>query len=100
MDVFLPWLFLFLGAFGRILLPFLYERRDNPDLKWEWRYVYGQAISLIIFVLVLPVLVDNLAGIVDLELQQAFLVGYGAAAFGRLGDKRISEVVEVVRNGR
>lgn len=88
-----PWVFLFLGAIGRIFLPFLIERRDNPDLHWEWRYVYGQLISLAIFVLVLPVLVDDLANVGQLDLQYAWLVGYGAASFGRLTAKG----VEVVR---
>ena len=83
----LPWLMLRLGAVARIILPFLIARRDDPSLSWEWRLVWPQLLSIGIFVLILPFLVDDLAGVSDLDLQYAWLVGYGAAAFGRLADK-------------
>ena len=91
----LPWLMLLLGAVARIFLPFLIARRDDPSLSWEWRYVWPQLLSIGIFVLLLPLLVDDLAGMADLDLQYAWLVGYGAASFGRLAQQG----VEVVRNG-
>lgn len=96
--MYLPWLMLLLGAVARIFLPFLMKLRNTPDLSWtdfDMRYIWPQLISLVIFVLVLPVLVSDLAGIGGLALQEAFLIGYGAAAFGRLADNGI----EVVRNG-
>jgi hypothetical protein len=89
-----------LGAIAQIFLPFLIARRDDPNLKWEWKHIYPKLISVAIFVLVLPVLVDDLAGISDLALQQAFLYGYGAASFGRLAVNGGGAVVEAVRNGR
>ena len=91
----LPWLMLLLGAVARIFLPFLIARRDDPSLSWEWPYVWPQVLSVAIFVLILPVLVDDLANVSELELQYAWLVGYGAASFGRLAQQG----VEVVRNG-
>ena len=85
---YLSWLLLFLGAIACIFLPFLIARRDDPSLSWAWRpYVWPKVLSVLIFVLVLPVLVSDLAGIGDLALQEAFLVGYGAASFGDLGRK-------------
>ena len=97
----LPWLLLLLGAVACIFLPFLIARRDDPTLSWAWMpYVWTKVLSVLIFVLVLPVLVSDLAGISDLALQEAFLVGYGAASFGDLGRKGGGAIVEVVRNGR
>jgi hypothetical protein len=91
----LPWILLLLGAAARIFLPFLIARRDDPSLSWEWRYVWPQLLSLGIFILILPLLVDDLASVSELDLQYAWLVGYGAASFGRLADRGI----DVARNG-
>ena len=84
---YLPWLLLFLGAIARICLPFLIARRDDPSLSWDWKYVWPQVLSVLIFILILPLLVDDLAGVSDLDLQYAWLVGYGAASFGRLAQQ-------------
>ena len=92
----LLWLLLLLGAVARIFLPFLIARRDDPSLSWEWRYVWPQLLSLGIFVLLLPLLVDDLANVGELDAQYAWLVGYGAASFGRLAQQG----GEVLRNGR
>jgi len=92
----LPWLLLLLGAVARIFLPFLIARRDDPSLSWEWKYVWPQLLSLGIFVLLLPLLVDDLANVGELDAQYAWLVGYGAASFGRLAQQG----GEVLRNGR
>ena len=92
----LPWLLLLLGAVARIFLPFLIARRDDPSLSWEWRFVWPQLLSLGIFVLLLPLLVDDLANVGELDAQYAWLVGYGAASFGRLAQQG----GEVLRNGR
>jgi len=88
----LAWLLLLLGGLSRVLLPFLLERRDNPELSWDWRYLWPQLLSFIIFVLLLPLLVDDLASIGALDPQNAWLVGYGAASFGRLA-QRGTEVI-------
>lgn len=93
---YLPWIMLLLGAVARIFLPFLIERRNDPSLSWDWRYVWPQVLSVGIFVLLLPMLVDDLANVSNLDLQYAWLVGYGAASFGRLADKGVL----AVRNGR
>ena len=85
----LPWAFLLIGAVARIFLPFLIARRDDPTLSWSWRFVWPQVLSVGIFILVLPLLVDSLTGVSELDLQYAWLVGYGAASFGRLADKGI-----------
>ena len=92
----LPWLLLLLGAVARIFLPFLIARRDDPSLSWEWKYVWPQLLSLGIFVLLLSLLVDDLANVGELDAQYAWLVGYGAASFGRLAQQG----GEVLRNGR
>ena len=84
---YLPWLLLLLGAVARIILPFLIARRDDPDLKWSWKFVYPQVLSLGIFVLLLPLLIDDLESVGELNPQNAWLVGYGAASFGRLTAK-------------
>ena len=67
----LPWLLLLVGAVARIFLPFLIARRDDPSLSWEWRYVWPQLLSLGIFVLLLPLLVDDLANVGELDAQYA-----------------------------
>ena len=86
----LPWIFLLVGAVARIFLPFLIARRDDPSLEWSWRLVWPQVLSVGIFILVLPLLVSDLASVGELELQYAWLVGYGAASFGRLADKGVA----------
>ena len=72
----LPWLLLLLGAVARIFLPFLIARRDDPDLQWAWRLVIPQLLSLAIFALLLPLLVDDLKSVSDLDLQYAWSVSY------------------------
>jgi hypothetical protein len=98
--ILVPWIFLFLGAIARIFLPFLIARRDDPSLSWDWQYVWPQVLSVLIFILILPLLVDDLAGVGDLDWQFAWLVGYGAASFGRLSAKGGHAIVMAVRNGR
>jgi len=92
---YLSWIMLFVGALARVFLPFLLARRDDPNLSWEWHYLWPQLLSFGIFVLLLPLLVDNLASIKELDPQTSWLVGYGAASFGRLADKGFTSL----RNG-
>ena len=84
---FVPWALMFLGIASRIFVPWLIERRDDPSLSWQWSYVWPQLVSFVVMALMLPVLVSDLADISTLELQFAFLVGWGAADVGNAGRK-------------
>lgn len=82
-----PWVLLTVGLAARIIVPFLLERRDDPTLGWDWKYVWPQLISFAIIALMLPVIIPNLESIVDLDLQAAFLVGWAAGDIGNVGRK-------------
>jgi len=82
-----PWVLLVTGIFARILVPFLIERRENPSLTWDMKYVWPQIISFVIIVLMLPVIIPDLEGISSLAFQAAFLVGWAAGDIGNVGRK-------------
>lgn len=81
------WSLLFVGETARIVVPFLLERRENPDLSWDMKYVWPMVISFVIISLMLPVIVPNLESIADLDYQAAFLVGWAAGDIGNVGRK-------------
>lgn len=81
------WILLFVGILARIIVPFLVERREEPELSWDMKYVWPQVISFIIIALMLPVIVPNLESIADLTYQVAFLAGWAAGDIGNVGRK-------------
>lgn len=81
------WALLTVGMAARIIVPFLLERREDPTLSWDWKYVWPQLISFVIIALMLPVIVPDLKGIASLDLQAAFLVGWAAGDIGNIGRK-------------
>lgn len=84
------WILLGTGILARIVVPFLVARRETPDLSWEWKYVWPQAIGFVIIALMLPVIVPDLDSISNLDLQAAFLVGWAAGDIGNVGRKVLS----------
>jgi hypothetical protein len=88
----LPWFLLILGIIARILVPWLIARREDPTLPWSWHYVWPQLVSFVVIVLMLPLMVSDLAQVSHLELQFAFLVGWGAADVGNTGRKLLNGV--------
>jgi hypothetical protein len=85
------WSLLTVGVLARIVVPFLMERRENPSLSWDWKYVWPQIISFVIIALMLPVIVPNLESIADLDYQAAFLVGWAAGDIGNVGRKFLTK---------
>lgn len=81
------WILLTVGTLARVIVPFLIERRENPQLGWDMKYVWPQIISFVIIALMLPVIVPNLESISSLDLQAAFLVGWAAGDIGNMGRK-------------
>ena len=90
MDQYLGWLFLALGGFSRVFVPWLIARRQDPGLSWSWRYVWPQLVTLLVVALLLPLTVD-LETVSKLEITPAYVVGWGAADIGRLIDKVITK---------
>ena len=84
------WVGLGLGLVSRIFVPWLNERRLNPDnAKWSWRYVWPQLIGVVVVVLLLPLVLSNLETIGELTFGVAYVAGWGAADIGRVADKLI-----------
>ena len=81
------WLLLTVGLLARIVVPFLIERRENPTLGWDMKYIWPQVISFWIIALMLPVIIPNLESIAVLDLQAAFLVGWAAGDIGNVSRK-------------
>ena len=90
MDIsaFIGWIGLGFGVISRIFVPWLNERRLNPDdAKWTWRYVWPQAIAVVVVVLLLPLVLSNVETIGAMSFGPAYLVGWAAADIGRFADK-------------
>lgn len=86
---------LVLGVFARMVIPWLLlvyagyrNKGDKPT--WQWRYLAGQLVGVVILLVGLPVLVGDLADVLAWDWQAAWLAGYGAAEIGRLGDKELT----------
>lgn len=90
--MYLGWVGLGMGLVSRVFIPWLNERRLNPDeAQWSWRYVWPQLIAVAIVVLALPLLVPNIEAVGELALAPAYLAGWGAADVGRLVDKAVTK---------
>lgn len=81
-----PYLIFALGVLCRIFVPWLVERKKNPDLSWSWRFIWPQLVTAVLVAMVLPIIVD-LAAVASLDLPAAHLAGWGAADVGRTVDK-------------
>ena len=90
MEPYLAWIALIFGVLSRIFVPFLLERRDNPDLSWSWRFIWPQLITVLVVFLVLPLLISDLEAISGLAPAVAYLSGWAAADVGRNADKLIT----------
>jgi hypothetical protein len=85
---YLGWIGLGLGLLSRVFVPWLNERRNNPDkAQWSWRYVWPQLIAFGVAVLVLPLVVTDLESIAGMSFGPAWLIGWAAADVGRFIDK-------------
>lgn len=80
---FIPWAALFLGLAARVFIPFLVERKNNPEMPWEWRFVWPQLVSFGLIVLVLPLVLDAVEEVAEMSWQVAWLAGWAAADVGR-----------------
>jgi hypothetical protein len=89
---FVGWIGLFLGVISRVFVPWLNARRANPETaQWSWRYVWPQAIAVVIVLLLLPLLLGTtIESVGDMTLVSAYLAGYAVADIGRLVDKRLT----------
>jgi hypothetical protein len=98
METFLEYLSLIsllAGLGARVLVPWLAVRQQNPDgAVWDWRFVWPQVLSFVILILMLPLLVEDLAGIHETPAQAAWLLGWGAGDVGRKAYKVLVKEVD------
>ena len=79
-----------LGGATRAIVPWLLKlyQKEAGWSDWEWGYLRGQLIAVLLFVLAMPVLVQNLPDIIGSnDWYTAWLTGYASADIGRLVDK-------------
>jgi len=92
MENILPWVFLFIGLLGRVFIPWLSVRQQDPEnAKWSWKYVWPQLLSFAILFLLLPLLISDLEAVSDIPFQAAWLLGWGAGDVGRKTYKALIE---------
>jgi hypothetical protein len=90
--MYLGWVGLGFGVVSRVFVPWLNERRLNPDnAKWDWRYVWPQLVGVVIAALLLPLVLTNMEGIGAMAFGSAYIMGWGAADIGRFADKLITK---------
>ncbi len=90
MAAYIGWFGLAIGLLSRIFVPWLNERRLNPDeAQWSWRYVWPQLIGVVIAALLIPLVVSDLESIASLAFGSAWLIGWAAADIGRFADKLV-----------
>jgi hypothetical protein len=82
--------FLIAGILARMLIPWLVKVYESQNgFNWEWKYLRGQAISVVIIFIALPLLLSDIKDVVNWAPQAAFLAGYGAAEIGGFVDKKV-----------
>ena len=82
--MYLSWIFLLVGLLGRVFIPWLAVRQQDPEnAQWAWPYVWPQLLSFGILFLLLPLLVADLEAVSQIPYQAAWLVGWGAGDIGR-----------------
>ena len=90
--MYLGWIGLGVGVLSRIFVPWLNERRLNPDnAKWSWRYVWPQIIAVVVVTLLLPLVISDLESIGAMAFGPAWLIGWAAADIGRFADKLVTK---------
>ena len=90
--MFIGWIGLAFGVISRIFVPWLNERRNNPDnAKWSWRYVWPQLVAVAVVALLLPLVLSSLESIGAMPFGAAYISGWGAADIGRFADKVITK---------
>ncbi len=88
--MFIGWVGLGFGVVSRIFVPWLNERRLNPDnAKWSWRYVWPQLIAVVVVTLLLPLVLSNVETVGEMAFSAAYVIGWGAADIGRFVGKFI-----------
>ena len=85
--MFVGWIGLTFGVISRIFVPWLNERRNNPDnAKWSWRYVWPQLVAVVVVALLLPLVLSNVEAIGEMAFGAAYVIGWGVADIGRFAD--------------
>ena len=75
---------LFAGLSLRIFIPWLAKRQQDPEnAKWDLKYVWPQVLSVVLVALLLPLTIADLGSILDVPVQAAWVLGWGAADIGR-----------------
>lgn len=71
------------GAVARVVLPYLRKWVDNPDMKFDVRYVVGQLLAVV--VALLPVIFTDSfrEAAAEMSLWASFSFGWAAADIGR-----------------
>lgn len=91
-----------LGLVSRVFVPWMIERirrPDDPALKWAWRYVWPQLLSVVVLVLVAPLVVSNIEQVLTMGVVAAYVFGWGAADIGKTLFLDGSDAVRKIRNG-
>ncbi len=84
--------FLIAGILSRMLIPWLVKVYQSQNgFNWEWKYLRGQAIAVLITFVGLPLLLNDISAVGAWDAQAAFLSGYAAAEIGRFIDKVVTE---------
>lgn len=87
-----PWMALALGLIARVFVPWLAKRLETPqEAKWQWKYVWPQVVAVGLLLLLLPLLVDDLAGMSGVPWQLAWLSGWAAGDIGRKTYKALAK---------
>ncbi len=88
---YLPWASLLIGLAGRVFIPWLSVRQQNPERgQWDWNKVWPQLLSFGILFLLLPLLIADLQAISAIPVQAAWLLGWGAGDVGQKTYKAFS----------
>lgn len=97
-EVYLVWGALVFGILTRAVAPYLIElykaNKNGEKLSWNWTYLRGQLILSGIVFLLLPYLIDDVAKVAEMTLQQAWAEGFAVAHAGRLLDKILPELFD------
>lgn len=86
MQLWLAILIFLAGVGARILVPWLlvrYQKPDDPESKWSWRYIWPQLIAVLILILVAPILMDDPEALTEMRPVMAYIVGWGTADIGK-----------------
>ncbi len=91
MLLYIGWVGLGFGVVSRIFVPWLNERRLNPEnAKWSWPYVWPQLIAVVVVALLLPLVLSNIEGMGEMAFSTTYVIGWGAADIGRVANKIIT----------